>query len=371
MFLAINIVFILLIIRLSLNSRFLNAVMSYRWRFLLNLQHAFFFVGFSLIAYFTGANYVDAPMLLFYVAFLLLVNAGVYYVVYGFLVPHYYLSNKYPVFMLYALLLFLVTALFRILLEPSLFGIGPDQTAANANYLYLVYSVQALVILTASFFGITKDKFLIEQDYEALGEQKEQIHLDLMKSKLSPHFLLNTLNNIYAKSFVPSQHVSASILQLSRLLQYVIYDSAATKIPLASEFSTMRSLEGLYRLKYNNDLMITFDIVETDALEMIEVPPAVFLTFFENALKHSGVGFQPGSFIHVSFRLEDHQLLFEIRNSILRKEMVAESTYKGLGNEAIMHILKKNYAPRFTLTSGAIDDCTYLTALKIDLQWEK
>lgn len=77
--------------------------------------------------------------------------------------------------------------------------------------------------------GITKDKFLIEQDVISLGEEKDQLYLDLLKSKLNPHFLLNTLNNIYANSFTHSEKTSDSILQLSKLLKYIIYDSGKEK----------------------------------------------------------------------------------------------------------------------------------------------
>lgn len=368
MFLVVNIVFILLIIRVSLNGKILNTIMGYRWALLLRYQHLFFFLVFTLITWFTGSYFVDFPALILYTLFVVFPNIGIYYLVYGFLVPKYYLANKYPAFILYGLVIFLISTLFRILLEPTLFAIPiTDNTFTHANFLYLVYSLQALVILIASFLGITKDKFLIEQDMQDLGEQKEQLHLDLLKSKLSPHFLLNTLNNIYVKSFDPQGKTSESILQLSRLLQYVIYDSGEEKIPLAKEFSTMHALLLLYKLKYNEELAITFTIANEESLEIIEVPPAIFLTPFENALKHSGIGLNADSFIHIHYKIEGKTLFFEIKNSLPSRKADLETGYQGLGNETLLKILEKYYADRYSFVARQTETATFLTTLKIDL----
>lgn len=367
MFLVINIVLILLIIRVSLNGKVLKAVMGYRWSFLLTVQHVFFFIAFTVIAFITGNFFLSFPQLLFYVFFVLFINGGIYYFVYQFLVPKYYLSKKYPEFILYALIVFLISSLFRILLEPAIFSVHFDVKLTQYNFLYFVYSLQSMVILMASFLGITKDKFLIERDYKELGEEKDQIHLDLMKSKLSPHFLLNTLNNIYVKSFDPKESTSASILHLSTLLQYVIYNAASDKIVLEREFATMKSLEQLYRMKYNKDLDITFNIHNEDTLELIEVPPAIFLTLFENALKHGAIGIEEDSFISISYNIVGQTLYFEIRNSISQREERVEMGYKGLGNEAIIHILKQYYDERFTFDSKIVEDDIYVVNLKIDL----
>ncbi|KGE15928.1 putative signal transduction histidine kinase [Sphingobacterium deserti] len=368
MFLVVNIVFILLIVRISLNGAFLNRVMAYRWPFLIRSQHAIFLIYFTVIAFVTANNLLNLPNMIYYVGGLLIYNLGVYYIVYHFLVPRYYVVNRYPLFILNAVLVFLISALFRILLESSLFKISENTDSTFPNYLYHIYSLQALVVVVASFFGITKDKFLIEQNYKTLGAEKEQLHFDLLKAKLSPHFLLNTLNNIYVKSLGANGETSASILQLSSLLQYVIYDSSLDKIPLRSEFSSMESLTGVYRLKYNRELNICFDLNQSDIVDNMEVPPALLLTLFENALKHSGIGSEEGSFIYVSCQLDQSQLLFVIRNSIGKRVVGMETGYMGLGNEAIKHLLERYYKGRFSLILQAQADDSFYTSLTIDLR---
>jgi len=368
MFLLVNIVVILLIFRVLFNSKILKMLMKYRWGFLLKFQHVFFFFVFILITFFTENYFLDAPELIWCVLFVILFNIGLYYLVYYYLVPQFYLSNKYPQFILYALICFLVSSLFRILLEPAVFRMNFNETLSNTKFLYNVYTEQGIVILVASFLGITKDKFLIEQDFQELGEEKDQLHLDLLKSKLNPHFLLNTLNNIYSKSFHASENTSESILQLSKLLQYVIYDTNKEKINIAQEFSSIQSLTGLYQLKYNNLLDISFDIQDEETLELIEIPPSIFLTLFENALKHSAIGIESDSFIKVRYKIENQEIFFEIINSIAKKKILVNNEDNGgLGNEAVMSILEKNYSGIFTFISAEGENEEYQTVLKIKL----
>ncbi|WP_419869856.1 sensor histidine kinase [Chryseobacterium sp. CT-SW4] len=307
---------------------------------------------------------MNPPDLIWTVILNVIFNIGIYYLVYYYLVPHFYLSNKYPEFILYALICFLVSSLFRILWEPAVFNMDFSKEGYHIGFLYNVYISQGIVILVASFLGITKDKFRIEQDVRDLGEEKDQLYLDLLKSKLNPHFLLNTLNNIYVNSFTRSEKTPESILQLSKLLQYIIYDSSKEKISVAQEFSSIESLAGLYQLKYNNELDIVLTIGDRETMDDIEIPPSVFLTLFENALKHSGIGRVKDSFIHLSYTM-DQYLIFEIVNSVAEEVPSSEGNYHGLGNEAIIHILEKFYSGNFDFVSEAVENNKYKTVVKI------
>lgn len=358
----------MLVFRILLNGKVLKRLMKYHWGFLLKFQHVLFFLLFLIITFFTENYFLDVPELIWSVLFVIIFNIGIYYLVYFYLVPRFYLSNKYPEFILYAFICFLVSSLFRILLEPAVFHMKFNETLSNTKFLYNVYTAQGIVILVASFLGITKDKFLIEQGFKELGEEKDQLYLDLLKSKLNPHFLLNTLNNIYSKSFKPSENTSESILQLSRLLQYVIYDTNKEKITLMQEFSSIKSLIGLYQLKYNNLLDIRFETGDEEILDLVEIPPSVCLTLFENALKHSAVGIEADSFISVSYQIQNQEFLFDIENSVAKNKIKAyDFSDNGLGNEAVINILEKYYPERFSFISESTEHNKYKTLLKMKL----
>ncbi|MBV8327990.1 histidine kinase [Chryseobacterium sp.] len=368
MFLIINFIIILLIIRILFNGKILKSLMEYRWKFLLSFQHIFFLFIFILITYFTENYFLDAAELVWSIILNTFFNIGIYYLVYYYLVPHFYLSNKYPEFILYALICFLVSSLFRILWEPAVFTMDFSREGYHVGFLYNVYISQGIVILVASFLGITKDKFLIEQNVIDLGEEKEQLYLDLLKSKLNPHFLLNTLNNMYANSFTHSEKTPDSILQLSKLLQYIIYDSGKEKISVSQEFSSLKALAALYQLKYNNRLDIMLDIKDLDEFDIVEIPPSLLFTLFENALKHSAIGEEEHSFIRLYCGMERSVLYFKIINTVgkYRTEPV-ETGYQGLGNEAVVHILNKFYVNQYEFYSGPEDDDRYKIVLKINI----
>ncbi|WP_300688698.1 histidine kinase [Chryseobacterium sp.] len=368
MFLIINFIIILLIIRVLFNGKILESLMKYRWKFLLRFQHIFFFFIFILITYFTENYFLNGFELIWSIISNVFLNVGIYYLVYYYLVPYFYLSNKYPEFILYALIAFLVSSLFRILWEPAVFSMNFTKEGYYVGFLYNVYISQGIVILVASFLGITKDKFLIEQDVINLGEEKEQLYLDLLKSKLNPHFLLNTLNNMYANSFTHTEKTSDSILQLSKLLQYIIYDSGKEKISVAQELSSLKALADLYQLKYNNLLTITLNIQNQEEFDIAEIPPSILLTLFENALKHSAIGEEERSFINLSCTIEGSELLFEITNSIAAYQAhQVETGYHGLGNDAVLHILEKWYAGQFEFLSGPEENNHYKIVLKIKI----
>jgi len=238
----------------------------------------------------------------------------------------------------------------------------------HVGFLYNVYISQGIIILVGSFLGITKDKFLIEQDVISLGEEKDQLYLDLLKSKLNPHFLLNTLNNIYANSFTHSEKTSDSILQLSKLLKYIIYDSGKEKVTVSQEFSSLKALAALYQLKYNNQLDIVMGIEEQEEFDVAEIPSAILLTLFENALKHSAIGEDAHGFIKLFCNIERSELYFEIINSVGKDRIhAAESNYHGLGNEAIIHILEKFYPDQYEFYSGPKEHDQYKIALTITI----
>lgn len=366
MFLIINFIIILLIIRILFSGKILDSLMKYRWKFLLRFQHIFFLFIFILMTYFTENYFLDSTQLVISIILNTIFNIGIYYLVYYYLVPRFYLSNKYPEFILYALICFLVSSLFRILWEPAVFQIDFSEKGDHTGFLYNVYISQGIIILVGSFLGITKDKFLIEQDVINLGEEKDQLYLDLLKSKLNPHFLLNTLNNIYANSFTHTEKTPDSILQLSRLLKYIIYDSGKEKIPVSQEFSSLKALAALYQLKYNNQLNIVLNIEDQEEFDIVEIPSAVLLTLFENALKHSAIGEDAYGFIKLFCQIEYSVLYFEIINSVGKdRTSPIESNYHGLGNEAIIHILEKFYPGQYEFYSGKEENHQYKVTLKI------
>lgn len=366
MVLLINIILLLVAFRLLFEQKIIGNLMKKQWTNLIRFQHALFFVIYTLFLVTSMLYFIEMPFALYRIVFIMVINTALYIVCYAYLVPAYYQTNKYPEYLLYALILFISTTLLRLIAEPEFSKrsvIAQDQTL----FLISVYSSQSIVILVASFLGISRHKFLIEYDYHDLEIKKNETDLNLMKSKINPHFLLNTLNNIYAGSYNQYGNTTEAILQLSQLLQYVIYETDKKTIAIHKEFEMMKALAGLYQLKYNNTLNITFELNDIEVQEQVEVPPSIYFTLFENALKHSAIGTDKEAYIAVHFDQVDNSLVFRIENSVPKQvQPVNSNGYNGMGLTALKKILVTEYAENYELFDELLNK-TYFSTLKIKL----
>lgn len=366
MVLLINIIILLVAFRLLFEQKIIGSLMKKQWTNLIRFQHVLFFVIYTTFLVISTLYFTEMPFALYKILFTMAVNTVLYFVCYAYLVPAYYQTNKYPEYLLYALILFISTTLLRLLVEPEF---SPESNEAQDHTLFLisVYSSQSIVILVASFLGISRHKFLIEYDYLDLEVKKNETDLNLMKSKINPHFLLNTLNNIYAGSYSQHGNTTEAILQLSQLLQYVIYETDKKTIAIHKEFEMMKALAGLYQLKYNNTLNIVFALKDSEVQEQVEVPPSVYFTLFENALKHSGIGADREAYIKVNFDKVDDTLIFRIENSVPDKVPFNNyNGYNGMGLTALKKILTMKYAENYQLFDELLNK-TYFSTLKIKL----
>ncbi|SHG88149.1 Histidine kinase [Pedobacter caeni] len=354
----INILVLLVILRLSFEKRIIESILRKQWQFLLTVQHVLFWLCFSFVTVYFYTYFVGFPNSLFRAGIALLINAAIYYLVFNYFVPAFYVTKKYALYIFYTMLVFVLVSLLRILTEPGIDGFS----------FIFIYTSQVVVILTASLLGISKHKFIIENDIKALEIVKKEADLNLIKSKINPHFLLNTLNNIYAAGNHTEDLQSQSVLNLSQLLQYTIYETAHQRISFATELQMIKSLTGLYQLKYDHQLDIQLDLPTSDWIEDVEIPPTVCFTLYENALKYAAIGHVPGAWIRVNANLDDKGLHFSLINSIAHPEQVRiNDDYKGIGIATIRQLLNLEFGPeKYSLTTS-IEKETHLATLIIQL----
>lgn len=367
MVLLINILFLLIAFRLLFQKSILNSLMKKRWNNLVNIQHFIF-----IIAYITGIIFIElntSETMLFSILkiiFIVVLNSILYYICYSKLVPAFYETNKYSEYILYALILFIFSSLLRILIDP-LISEEIIKNPADGISLINIYASQSIVILMSSFLGISKHKFLIESDYKNLEFEKKETDLTLIKSRINPHFLLNTLNNIYAGSYNENSASADAIMQLSQLLQYVIYETSKKRIYLSKEVDMMIALAGLYQLKFKEELPIKFTIQSEDELENFEIPPSIYFTLFENALKHSSIGSDKQAFIEVNFEIIENEMVFSVSNSISQiNKATNEYGYKGMGMKDLQKVLAIEFPKKHVLSQKETNNM-YFSVLKIKI----
>lgn len=233
---------------------------------------------------------------------------------------------------------------------------------ASARFTPGVFVLFAVVKL---FFDYTQLKY---EGQKVLAEKK-QAELLFLRSQINPHFLFNTLNNIYSLSQYQPQLVSESVLRLSKILRYLLYETASEFTTIDKEVKILTDYIDLEKLRYNETVVITFNSEIEDFSEMM--PPLLLIPLVENAFKH-GVSLSRGKrFVDVHCELRQGKLRFVVTNSIPMAAATGSATPEdtetkdniGLTNlRRRLDLLYKN----FELVTDQ-KDSIFTAELKIDL----
>jgi two-component sensor histidine kinase len=179
------------------------------------------------------------------------------------------------------------------------------------------HDILALVTLLLMFganLGI-KVYFRSREDRQRLAELEKQNleqQLEYLRYQINPHFFMNTLNNIHALVDIDPEKAKDTILELSKMMRYVLYEGNKQGVPISRELDFIRHYVALMQLRYTDKVRISVDL--PSEVPDRKVPPLMLITFIENAFKH-GVSYQKESFIEVKVDVKEDRLLFSCRNS--------------------------------------------------------
>lgn len=175
-------------------------------------------------------------------------------------------------------------------------------------------------------------------------KSRTEAELKNLRNQLNPHFLLNTLNNIYALIAFDSDKAQQAVQELSKLLRYVLYDNQQNYVPLCKEVDFIRNYIELMRIRLsgNVEVITQFDI-QPDS--RTEIAPLIFISLIENAFKH-GISPTELSFIHIRISENKEEIRCEIRNSYHPKTNTDKSG-SGIGLEQVRKRLELSYPGRY------------------------
>jgi hypothetical protein len=224
--------------------------------------------------------------------------------------------------------------------------------------------ILALLIVGAGTAGRLAARWLAEETLRKdLEKEQLKTSLALLRHQVSPHFFMNTMNNIHALIDINPEHAKDAIVRLSTLMRYLLYDSARSAIPLRKEVEFLRSFITLMQLRFADAVEITVDVPQS--LPDIEIPPMLLISFLENAFTH-GVSQNAPSFIHLQLRIESGMMHCMVRNSkhgFVERRM---EEYSGLGLDNVRKSLALLYDDSYSLQlTDAADE--YEVRLKVPL----
>jgi two-component system, LytTR family, sensor kinase len=199
---------------------------------------------------------------------------------------------------------------------------------------------------------------------ETLMKEKVAAELALLRSQVQPHFIFNTLNNIYMLSLKNSPLTSDMIYRLSALLSYMLYDSKRNLIEVEKEIDYIKNYINLEKIRYGERLDVQMSIIND--VKGVQVPPLLFLPLVENAFKHGVSNAVEESWIHIDISLKKRVLIFKIENSLCLEKATTNGFGNGLGLDNLRKRLEILYPDNFELKLLKDTD-SHLAVLKLNL----
>ena len=197
---------------------------------------------------------------------------------------------------------------------------------------------------------------------QALEQQRVSSELSVLKAQINPHFFFNTLNNIYALTLLDGEQARTAIHRLSRMMRYVLYDTAGGMTLLSQEIAFVQDYITLMQLRLDDRVRVIFE--RPDPVHDVPVAPMLLLPFLENAFKH-GVAATQASCIHIALRQPTPDVLdFEVRNARLALPSSDLAGSNGIGLANTRRRLDLLYPDRFRLQ---VDDRTPANEFRVHL----
>lgn len=290
----------------------------------------------------------------------------VFYINYFFLVPRFLFQNQAKRYVSYNIILLVVIGVLlqlwqNLMFDPSMApkpqrpGRPPGWLFFARDMLSLIFTIglSAAIRMSARWAKNEAARKEAERSRAEAEKSRAEAELKNLRNQLNPHFLLNTLNNIYALIAFDSDKAQQAVQELSKLLRYVLYDNQQMYVPLCKEVDFIRNYIELMRIRLSANVQMTtqFDI-QPDSQTLIA--PLIFISLIENAFKH-GISPTEESFINIHISENEREVICEISNSNHPKT-VADKSGSGVGLEQVSRRLEILYPRAYTWSKGTSED---------------
>lgn len=315
-----------------------------------------------------GQRFVDSNEYLHY-AVMTVSFMVVFYANWFWLIPHHLFGRHIGTLSLWNLLLILLVIgatylVSRFLIPPPEWK-RPSMEESWDNFARFIVGntlLYTLVVLVCVAIRMTGEWYKAENLRKDLEKSRTEAELQNLKSQLNPHFLFNTLNNIYSLIQIDGDRAQEAVHDLSQLLRYVMYDSAQATVPLNKEINFLQDYIALMRIRLPRH--VDFQVALPEAPSARAVAPMLFISPIENAFKH-GVSHEEASFIQITLGEKEHSVCCDIRNSNFPKAD-GDRSGSGIGIKNLEQRLEMIYPGRYSFTHGASEG-VYITHLEIQL----
>lgn len=222
-----------------------------------------------------------------------------------------------------------------------------------------------LVVGLYSLFYFVRSWYEQRQQVKELLQRQTVAELELLKSQVQPHFIFNTLNNIYSSALKTSPDTAKLIAHLSSFLNYNLYDARQDFVPLNSELEYIKSYMELQRNRYGEKVDISLNVY--DNIDDITIAPLLLLPLVENSFKHGIAESIEQSWIRIDVSQQEDQCIIKIENSVEKQPEKQQANSGGLGLQNVRRRLELIYPGHHEFKIFS-EPGTYLVKIKIKMR---
>ncbi len=282
-----------------------------------------------------------------------------------YLIPNYLSEKK---FLLYSGLLILsviiITPIKNLILF-LLFSFIPSIQESLIVDQKWIFLTTFFVAGTSTILKITSDWMRYQRDRKELQTQTMQSELKFLKSQINPHFLFNTLNNLYALTLKKSDKAPEIVIKLSEMMRYMLYECNEKRVLLSKEVKYIQNYLDLESLRQNKNVSINFEVIGNPADQ--KIAPLMFIPFLENSFKHGLNNQIAQGFVNIVLTIEDKDILFFMENS--KSGSLPAQHHKRSGGIGLVNVkrrLELQYAGKHKLETKDNPN-TYAVNLELNL----
>jgi two-component system, LytTR family, sensor kinase len=286
------------------------------------------------------------------------------------LLPRYLLSRQYVAYSFALTGAMLIAGTVQYFLVYSIYYpiYAPEFLAEGyfSIYKFVKYAIGLnTVILITTIIKILKYWYKDQQTAQTLAREKLEAELKLLKGQIHPHFLFNTLNNLYSLTLKKSDCAPEIVLKLSELMNYMLYEAAQPQVTLEKEIQYIQNYIALEKIRYAERVEINFNI--RGQIGGFQIAPLLLLPFVENSFKHGVSGEIERAWITIDLSVKDQLLIYKVENSKANFKVHSQRDYaQGIGLQNLRRRLELIYKDRHELKI-LDEEGTYLAILKITL----
>ncbi len=342
------------------------------------LKHVYFWLAaFLLLTYIYGTAYESFELGIKVIAILLPVHMIYFYLINRIVVKHFYLRSQYvKAFLTTLTVMIFIAVLYRLveifITDPyiyrfymqhiSSFSWARMQMSRTEQLLNPIFFVTAIERSNAVvWIGITLQLFTLSHERKQSALQAE---LNALKTQLHPHFLFNSLNNIYSLSLDKSEKTPEVVLGISNILRYSLYECTAQLVSLKRDIEILHDYIKLEKIRYEERLELNIFICNNTG--NLQIAPLLMLPLIENAFKHGIASTIDTPWINIQLHIQDNNLTLNISNSKADMNNDPNNPAGKIGIENVRKRLELLYPGRHSLNFFDEQDC-FITVLNITL----